>query len=38
VYFDGSTKASFYCILRDRWKNLRDRFGLTKSFKNTAFV
>jgi len=28
VYFDGGGKASFYCIWRDRWKNLRDRFGL----------
>jgi len=21
VYFDGGSKASFFCILRDRWKN-----------------
>ena len=23
VYFDGGSKASLYCTLRDRWKNLR---------------
>jgi len=23
VYFDSGIKASFYCILRDRWKNER---------------
>jgi len=28
-------KARFYCILRDRWKNLRDCFGLSKHLKNT---
>jgi len=22
VYFDGGSKASLYCILRDRWNNL----------------
>jgi len=30
VHSDGGGKASFYCILRDRWKILRDHFGLSK--------
>jgi len=36
VYFDGVRKAGFYCTLRDRWKNLKDRFSLSKHLKNTA--
>jgi len=31
VYFDGGSKASFYSILRDRWKNFS--VGLSKRFK-----
>jgi len=27
---DGGSKARCYCILRDRWKNLREPFGLSK--------
>jgi len=23
VYFDGDTKVSLYCTLRDGWKNVR---------------
>jgi len=28
--FGSGSKATFYCILRDHWKNLRDHFGLSK--------
>jgi len=31
--FGGGCTASFYCILRDRRNNLRDRFGLKTSLK-----
>jgi len=30
VYFDGGSKASVCCILRDRWKKIENRFGLAK--------
>jgi len=36
VYFDGCNEAIFYFILRDRWKNLWDHFGLSKRLKKTA--
>ena len=29
MYFGGGHKAMFCGILRDRWKNLRHRFGLS---------
>jgi len=35
-YFDDGDKASFYCILRDRWKNLRDYFGCSKYLRKTC--
>jgi len=35
VYFGGGRKASFYGILRDRWKNLSRSFGLSKHLKKT---
>jgi len=40
VYFDVSSKASLYCVLRDRWKNLRDRFlvAQTKTLSTNMFV
>jgi len=30
VYFGGRCTAMFYCVFRDRWKNLRGRFCLSK--------
>ena len=33
VYYDGGSKASFYCIVRDRWKFSRDHLGLSKRLK-----
>jgi len=33
VYFDGGSKASFYCNLRYSCKNSGDRFGLSKHLK-----
>jgi len=33
VYFGGCYAVRFYCILRDRWKNLRDRFGPLNTLK-----
>jgi len=30
VYFDGGYTERFYCILRDRWENLKDLFGLSE--------
>ena len=33
VHFYGGSKADFYCILGDRWKNLKDRFDLSKRLK-----
>jgi len=31
VYFGGGYAVTFYCILRDCWKNFWDRFGLSKT-------
>ena len=33
MYVGGDYAGRFYCILRDRWKNL-DRFGFSKRLKN----
>ena len=33
VHFYGGSKACFYCVLGDRWKNLKDRFDLSKRLK-----
>jgi len=30
VCFDGGSKASLYCVLRDRWKKYEKQFGLSK--------
>ena len=35
VYFGGGCAPKFYCILRDRLRSLRCRFGLSKRLKNT---
>jgi len=36
MYFSGAGYAArLYCILRDRWKNLRDRFGPSIRLKKT---
>jgi len=37
MYFDGGSKESFFRILIDRWKNLRDRFALSKYSKSAVF-
>ena len=36
VYFDGGCQASSCCIMRDRWKNSKDRFVLKNTLKHTA--
>jgi len=36
AYFDGYTKASFDCTLRDRWKNVRTVLVSQSDFKNTG--
>jgi len=33
VYVNGSRKASSYCILRDGWKKIENRFGLSTHFE-----
>ena len=33
MYFDGGGKASLYCILRDRWKNLKTARSLKPPWK-----
>jgi len=33
VCFGGGNAERFSCILRDRWKNLRNRFGPSKRLK-----
>jgi len=38
VYFDCGRKARFHCVLRDRWKNVRDLNGLSKQFNKTLTV
>jgi len=35
VYFDGGSKASCYCSLRDHWKNFRDGFVVSNHLKRT---
>jgi len=34
VYFDGGSKASLHCTLRDRRKKFENRFGLSKHLKH----
>jgi len=36
VCFDGGSKASLYCILRDRWNNLGTVLVSQNTLKNTA--
>ena len=36
VYFDGGSKASLYCILRDRWNNLGTVLVFQNTLKNTG--
>jgi len=38
VYFGGGRKARFYCILRGRWKSLRDRSGPSNALNNTVLT
>jgi len=33
---DGGSKASFYCISREHWKNLREGLGVSTHFTNTV--
>ena len=35
MYFDGGSKASCYCSLRDHWKNFRDGFVVSNHLKRT---
>jgi len=36
MYFDGGSKASLYCILRDRWNNLGTVLVSQNTLKNTG--
>jgi len=38
VYFGGAYAVSFYYILSDGWKNLRDRFSSSKHLCQQNFV
>jgi len=38
VYFGGFYAARLYCILKDHWKNFRDRFGPSKHFQKALYV
>ena len=38
MHFGGGYTVRLSSILKDRWKNLGDRFGLLKHLKNSAFT
>jgi len=38
VYLEGYNKWIFYFVLRDRWKKLKDRPGISKGLKNAELA